>query len=551
MNFRSIFLGALILFSFCNYTNADDKTNLPGENISFSISAKAPGLNFTHFWSTCAGAGRANEGLRAGWLEQLKLSHDSCGFRYLRFHGLFHDDMFVYREEKDVPVYNWQYVDELFDRMLDMGVRPFVELGFFPSAISPNPTCFWWGGHGNPPADYNKWKLLIDNFIHHCVARYGKDEVAKWYFEVWNEPNLGGFWGGTQAQYFQLYKITALAIKAIEPSLRVGGPATSSYHPEDSVYQRLKSIKNITAKDFIGVESKGPWIVDFLKFCDNENLPVDFVSSHPYPTTYPIDGNGNGMELSRPVNSTFTDIQWLRKAIANSRYKNAEIHLTEWSSSPSPRDHTHDYLQAATYIAKVNVDCIGLTNSLSYWTFTDVFEEGGAGDSIFHGGFGLINFQGIVKPAFHAYRMLNKLGNVELQKNENGIITRDDVSGKVSGLIYHYPKEVIAAAPISKGSTAIAEKTLSTGTDNQLVVTIKDLKPKTHFVIEILDQNHGFSLRDWQNMGSPNPPSREQTKELKEKSFKTATIEIDADKNGVLNWKTILKPWTVVLIREL
>jgi xylan 1,4-beta-xylosidase len=521
------------------------------ESISLAVSAKAKGIELEHYWSKCVGAGRANEGLRANWLEQLALVKKECGFQYLRFHGLFHDDMFVYREESGNPVFNWQYIDELFDRMLAIGVRPFVELGFFPKAMSAEPTCFWWGGHGAPPENLDKWKLLVENFIKHCQARYGDDEVHQWYFEVWNEPNLGGFWNGTQAQYFELYKTTVLAIKAIDPALRVGGPATSSYHPEEEVYERLKSKKDIKAEDFIGIECKGPWIEDFLAYCAAESLPVDFVSSHPYPTSYPIDSAGNGIEISRPVTCTYTDIQWLRKAIARSAYADAKIHLTEWSSSPSPRDHTHDYLQAATYIVKVNLDCIGLTNSLSYWTFTDIIEEGGAGDSIFHGGFGLINFQGIVKPAFHAYRMLNQLGDEELKKEEGMVVTRDSKTGKISSLLYHYPAEVIAAVPLSKGSRDIAEKTMAAGSPGKFSVKLTDLSPGASFEIEILDKEHGFALKEWQKMGSPEPPAREQTQILKSNAWNTKKEQVKADSNGVLQWEQILNPWTVALLKEI
>ena len=519
-------------------------------SLELAVSAKSKGNKLDHYWSRCVGAGRANEGLRANWLEQLLITHKECGFQYLRFHGLFHDDMFVYREEDGKPVYNWQYIDELFDRMLNIGVRPFVELSFFPAAISPKATCFWWGGHGNPPEDFTKWKALVENFVKHCQSRYGKDETHKWYFEVWNEPNLRGFWNGTQQQYFDMYKTSVMAIKAIDLELKVGGPATSSYHPKKEVYEKLKAKKDIKAEDFIGVECRGPWIEDFLAYCEKENLPVDFVSSHPYPTSYPIDSDGKGLEISRPVTCTFTDIQWLKNAISKTKFANAEIHLTEWSSSPSPRDNTHDYLQAATYIAKVNIDCIGLTNSLSYWTFTDVFEEGGAGDSIFHGGFGLINFQGIVKPAFHAYRMLNQLGDVNIAQNIMGILTRNSSTGKLSGLFYNYPDEVIAAAPISKGSCDVAEKTLASGKGKSLSIVIRDLNANAHFTVEILDKQHGFALNEWRKMGSPDPPTREQTKLLRERAYETDKTTIDADINGKLTWNVNLTPWSIVLLME-
>ncbi|MCK5732960.1 MAG: hypothetical protein KAI38_02155, partial [Candidatus Latescibacteria bacterium] len=181
------------------------------------LSAKKSGKPLNHYWSTCVGAGRANEGLRANWLEHLALSVRECGFRYVRFHGLFHDDMFVYREEEGGVRYNWQYIDELFDRMLAIGVRPFLELGFCPKDLaSGDETIFWWKGGIAPPSDYGKWRDLVEAFTRHCVDRYGLDEVRSWYFEVWNEANLPLFWSGTKRQYFELYKVSAQAVKSVD-----------------------------------------------------------------------------------------------------------------------------------------------------------------------------------------------------------------------------------------------------------------------------------------------------------------------------------------------
>ena len=177
----------------------------------------------------CVGAGRANEGLRADWQEQLATVQRECGFRYVRFHGLLHDDMGVYQETRDgKPVYNWQYVDALYDAILRAGVKPFVELGFMPGALaSGTKTIFWWKGNVTPPKSYEKWEALIEALTRHFEERYGRDEVATWYFEVWNEPNLDYFWTGTQADYFELYARSVRAIKRVSPDYRVGGPATA------------------------------------------------------------------------------------------------------------------------------------------------------------------------------------------------------------------------------------------------------------------------------------------------------------------------------------
>ena len=160
-------------------------------SIRIHADAGQPAAPLAHYWSECVGAGRACEGLRAAWQDQLRKVVKDCGFRYLRFHGLFHDDMFVYREVDGRVIYNFQYVDELFDKMLEIGIRPFVEFGFCPGDLATEKdTVFWWKANGAPPKDFGKWAELIDTTLRHWIARYGIDEVRKWYFEVWNEPNL-------------------------------------------------------------------------------------------------------------------------------------------------------------------------------------------------------------------------------------------------------------------------------------------------------------------------------------------------------------------------
>lgn len=243
-----------------------------------TINTTAPGQSFEHLWSKCVGAGRANEGLRAGWLEQLSLVQKNCGFEYVRFHGLFHDDMCIYFPKKDgTVVYNWQYVDELFDRMLDLNVKPFVELAFFPKEMAGTngKTQFWW--KANISVDRNnfgKWHDLVKAFTQHVVERYGINEVLSWYFEVWNEPNLNpGFLDGTKSDYFRLYKEAALAVKSVDERLKVGGPSTSNYiadkRYEGEIYDKNKSV--FYSDDQINKQEwKSPWMEEFLVFAQKK-----------------------------------------------------------------------------------------------------------------------------------------------------------------------------------------------------------------------------------------------------------------------------------------
>lgn len=526
------------------------------EPISLTADARDVGRKLTHYWSKVVGAGRANEGLRTDWQRQLATAKEECGFEYIRFHGLFHDDMFVYTEREDgTPVYNFQYVDTLFDALLDLGVRPFVEFGFSPRALArETETVFWWGAHGAPPVDLDRWRELVDRIVRHWVVRYGIAEVRRWYFEVWNEANLWGFFHGTRTEYFELYRVTAVAVKQIDAELRVGGPATSNFVPDQRFGGENEdaSARIVAGKaDIDTLDWRPVWVTEFLEFCRSEGLPVDFVSTHPYPTDWALDEHGQGERLTRGVDATPTDLAALRRIIDVSPFPAAEIHLTEWSSSSSPRDHAHDTLPAATYVVRSVLHSLGTVDSLSYWTFTDVFEEGGAGDEIFHGGFGMITLQGVPKPTFHAYRMLDTLGDVLLAQTDGAVVTREGLTGAVSALAYHYPAEEAQSVPASFDDRGRAEATQAKGTARMLNMDVAGLAPGAQFEIEVLDADHGDAIGAWRELGSPAEPTREQTALLRRRATATAVSVASADREGRLTVRRAIDPWSLVLVRQI
>ena len=507
-----------------------------------------------HFWSVGVCAGRANEGLRTSWVEQLKLAKHDGGFRYLRMHGLFDDDMFVYFEGKDgTPRYNWQYIDEVYDRLLDMGIRPFVELSFFPKGIAADHSKLQMWYQNRVTADrsrYPKWHRLVKAFCEHLIERYGIGEISQWYFEVWNEPNLDfGFFDGTKSDYFALYKTTAEAIKSVSPRLRVGGPATSNFIADERHKgERTDNTKSVfySQDDINKQQWKGVWIEEFLKFCAKEKLPCDFVSCHAYPTDYALDPiSKKGKDAVRYVHSLKDDLTWLRKRICASKYPNAEIHITEWSTSPNSRDVMHDLLPPAAYIIKASLECQNMVNSVMYWTFTDIFEEKGGGADIFHGGFGLINFQGIVKPSFHAYRMLDALGDEQLYNTDPLVVSKSSKTGKITAIAYNYPVEYEQEVP-----SAAHAKDFMKASSKTLDLTLKGLRPNAWFVLETLDENHGYAYQEWCNMGKPHSPSRQQLDVLRQKAWDTQKEYVKADANGVLVLKKQLSPWSCVLMSE-
>ncbi len=354
---------------------------------------------------------------------QLKLAADELGFRYVRFHAIFHDVLGTVRIVDGRTVYDWSKIDQLYDALLAKGVRPFVELGFTPQAMATSDqTIFYWKGNTSHPR-LGPWRDLIDAFIRHVRDRYGAEEVRRWFFEVWNEPNLAGFWEKADQQaYFELYDVTARAIKAIDPALRVGGPSTAG----------------------------AAWVPEFLVHVAKSGAGVDFVTTH----TYGVDGGfldekgEQDTKLSASPDAIVGDAQRVRDQISASAFPRLPLYFTEWSTSYTPRDAVHDSYVSAAYILEKLRRTRGLVQGMSYWTFSDLFEEPGPPTAPFQGGFGLMNPQGVRKPAWFAYKYLNAVRGCDLacaDPNVFAAVEGDDVAA----LIYDWtqPRQTVSNRP--------------------------------------------------------------------------------------------------------
>jgi xylan 1,4-beta-xylosidase len=320
---------------------------------------------------------------------QLKTAVEELGFRYIRFHAIFHDVLGTVKAGPNGTVtYDWTGIDKLYDELLAKHIKPFVELGFTPEALkTSNNKIFWWNGNTSHPKP-DAWHNLVDAFVRHLEQRYGPDQVRSWYFEVWNEPNLSGFWeGGDQQAYFALYDNTARTVKGVDPALRVGGPSTAG----------------------------AAWVPEFLDHVAKSGAPIDFVTTH----TYGVDGGfldekgQSDTKLSPNPDSIVGDIRKVREQIQVSKFPNLPLYFTEWSTSYTPRDPVHDSYISGPWILTKLKGAQGYLQGMSYWTYTDIFYESGPPPNPFHGGFGLMNIDGVRKPAWFTYKYLHALrGNV-------------------------------------------------------------------------------------------------------------------------------------------
>jgi xylan 1,4-beta-xylosidase len=418
---------------------------------------------------------------------QLKLAVDELGFRYIRFHAIFHDVLGTVRIESGKTVYNWSKIDQLYDDLLARHIRPFVELGFTPKALatSENSIFYWHGNTSHPKPE--GWHDLVDAFIRHIEARYGRDEVRTWFFEVWNEPNLSGFWeSGDQKAYFELFDLTSNTIKSIDPALRVGGPSTAG----------------------------AAWVPEFLEHVKQSGAVVDFVTTHTYGVQGGfLDENGKSdTKLDPSPDAIIGDVRRVRTQISASPFPGLPLYFSEWGTSYTPRDSVHDSYISAPYILTKLKASEGLAQGMSYWTYTDLFEEPGPPTAPFQGGFGLLNPQGIRKPAYFAYKYLHALQGDSLRTTDPQAMLASH-SGNLAAVIWDFEQ------PNQKVSNrSFYTKLIPNEAAAPVELHVTHLVPNEAYRLEV--HRTGYRANDaysaYIEMGSPKELSAEQVAHLNE-----------------------------------
>lgn len=434
-------------------------------------------------WRACVGTGRFDLALRRDYQDSLALVQAEIGFRYLRGHGLLSDGAGIHRpyeyQGSSRTRYAFTYVDQVIDAYLALGIKPFLELGFMPSALaSGDATVFWWKGNITPPRSWDGWADLVRATLTHLVDRYGIEEVRCWPIEVWNEPNLAEFWlDADQAAYHRMYQVTAGTVKDVDASLQVGGPAISP--------------------------GSDPWLVDFAEFVAAHDVPVDFVSKHAY-TSGPAQHVPFGVHQTlRPATHLLAQFASPGKLLAGTPLRDLPVHITEFNSSYRPDNVVHDTAFHAAYLAPVLAAGGDLVDSFSYWTFSDVFEEVGVPTSIFHGGFGLLAHRQLKKPTYHLYAFMARMGSEVLARGDDHLVTRDG-AGRVTVLAWA-PVDVTGGAPVADGHAV------------RLSVPLGPPGATSGFFQRsVVNEEEGNAWTAWGRMGRPRSPSSRQLDALRE-----------------------------------
>ena len=445
------------------------------------VDAQAQSTPFPHYWEQMFGSGRAILSLRESYREDVRAVKQVADFKYVRFNAIFHDELGVYNEdEHGNPVYNFSYVDQVYDGLLKDRVKPFVEISFMPKKLAFNPDAlhpFWYKENVSPPKSMERWDDLVKHFAQHLVDRYGIDEVSTWYFEVWNEPNID-FWNGIprDRSYFDLYAHTARDVKSVSARLRVGGPATAA-----------------TA-----------WIPEFIKFTTENKVPVDFVSTHGYAddTVEDLFGTKEDIPMDERVCRALGKVH---DEIKSSSKPDLPLIMSEWNVQGMNGSRDTTFVGPA--LANTVRQCDGLANMMSFWTFSDVFEEGGPIAKPFEGMFGLRAKGGINKPSYYAYGLLHELGSERIANASKNVIVTKTSNGGLAIAAWNL------VDPDKHGSAQVID------------FDFHHLSSDAHVSVQRVDDEHGNVLKDYAAMGKPLDPTEKQVDELNRESALPAQEE--------------------------
>jgi xylan 1,4-beta-xylosidase len=440
---------------------------------AFHCDLAGPTRPLRHPWRRCVGSCHALLALRADWQRQLARAQRELGFGHVRFHGLLSDDMGTLVEQDGRLLSSFFNIDSAFDFLRETGMRPIVELSFMPGAIaSGGATVFRYRGNITPPRRMADWTDLVARLAAHWCERYGIDEVAQWPIEVWNEPNLKYFWTAGQARWFELFRATHAALKAVSPRLQVGGPVTAA----------------------------NGWLDEFDAFCARAGCAPDFLSTHYYPTdAFGQTQTDTVAQLAAAPMTVMRDHALEARRVAGAR----PLYYTEWNITSNGRDPLHDGPFCAALAVRLALSVDELVDAFSWWTFSDLFEENYFPSVPFHGGFGLLNLHGVPKPAYRGFELLARLG------------TR---AWEVQGV---HPT---VAAAVGAGADPDATAVLLTNVamprhrivtePATMTLAHADARPARRATVTRIDAGHANPRAAWEAMGSPEYPSPHQVEAL-------------------------------------
>lgn len=487
-----------------------------------------------HHWRNFVGVGRAKDLLYGEVQEMLRQLQQDVGFRYLRFHGIFSDDMLVCRRGRDGMLqFNFTLIDKALDFALSLGLKPLIQFSFMPEALAAEPehTVF-----ANPvvvsmPRNMGEWNVLVELFLTHIRHRYGQQEIRSWLFSVWNEPDtsraLFGF--ARQEDFFSLYENTYRTVKAFDDTLTFGTPSLFPISEESTQWMRRYLA-------FTTEQQCRPQFLDIHYYSD------DFASLPASAATF-----SNPVPLHRDADHFSQFITQTRALVTEAGFGSVPLYITEWNLTVSHRNLINDTCFKATYLAKSFLENYDRVDAIGYWALTDFLDEQLPVDALFHGGMGLYTANGIKKPPYHAMKMLAQLGDTLLAEGRGYFLTRRK-DGTLALMLYNYAHCNPLLVDEGLGLTPTRRDGIFPNSEPvDLHLTLTDLPAGTYRVRDtILNQQSGSSFDQWVAMGAAELQGEdvEYLRRSSEPAIRLSTLA----SNGTATYHALLAPHEVRLV---
>ncbi len=417
------FLSALFDYIPLNEPDAEDyAAKTIRRHMKMEISGEVRPLRNT--WRKLLNFGYAREGLLASIQQQLCRAQREIGFEYVRFHGVFDDNMHFYQEDENGnPVCNFLYIDLLFDFLIGQGFKLYIELGLMPEKLKKY-DIFVLNRESNysVAADPHKWQLAIMQSIDHWIARYGRDVVRTWRFTTMG-LHVPVFTAITFEEFYQHYQVSWQAVKAVDAELQFGGPG-----------------------GFASIAWDQSFLTDFFSFAKENACFPDFITIQNYPhQNMAFDRDFMDISVSQEFLPTtlsgdrhFTRnlLQQLQRVLTKTGMEPRPIWMEEWNSTIWQRDLSCDTCFKSAWMAKDIVENYDEAEAFGYWLLTDFVEERGMFHQIFHGGYGLFTYNGVPKSGWQALCLLRKMNGGMLGRGEWYFATRSE--RQLFILLFHY-----------------------------------------------------------------------------------------------------------------
>lgn len=478
-----------------------------------------------HTWKNLLTVGCAADLLSASIRDEVRLMQQEIGYKYIKLTGVFSDELRFYSETKEgKAVYSFTFLDEIFDFLLSVHLKPWIQLSFMPRQLAKDPSRYLFNYLVSEPKDLHRWEELVHTFVLHLISRYGITEVRSWLFCPWQQPNTISMYGFKDTEaFFSFYQASRNAVKKSDPSILFGLPPTFY----------------ILQKDYVN------WYLPFLEKCDAALCPPDFLSFDYYDTIQSAV-RGSGHEMFGFVGSmTLRDApDGLSSFVAQVKketrgHRDLPIYLAEWNTSPSQQDLLNDTCFKSCYLAKNLLENMDTLEGFGYWSLTDRMGEAPLPPEMFFGGLGLFTKDGIPKAAYYALTLLSRLGHQLISKGDGWFLTKNGAAYQVILYNYRHFSQLYAAGESFDMTFQDRYTPFAPEQTMDFHLHLSDIDNGDYLIREtVVNRKYGSAFDEWLRMGAMELSTPQETASLRMHSAphisrymaqaKHHTLELDA-----------------------